>query len=108
MFMEITGRDDIGGDLIAPTASRSGTTTGSYSLVPLVRPGDVIAHYDSHAAAIVGASVAIAPPEPRAHFWGPRGKSARLAGVQAEWRSGVAVPLSGFRRLANPITRDEL
>ena len=58
VFMEITRRDDIGANLQAPAAARGGVTTASYSLVPLVRPGDVVIHYDSRQEAIVGVSMA--------------------------------------------------
>src|SRR5262249_19699185 len=47
LFMEITRRNDIGANLQAPAAARGGGTTASYSLVPLVRAGDVVIHYDS-------------------------------------------------------------
>jgi hypothetical protein len=57
VWIEITRREDIGADVKAPSAARSGGVTGSYVLVPVVRPDDVVIHYDSRREAIVGASV---------------------------------------------------
>jgi len=63
-FMEVTRRDDIGVDLKAPSVARGGGATPGYSLVSLVRPGEVVIHYNSRQAAIVGVSVATSFPEP--------------------------------------------
>jgi hypothetical protein len=68
VWMEITRREDIGADLKAPSASRSGGVTGSYVLVPAVRPDDVVIHYHSRREAIVGVSVAASSAAP-APIW---------------------------------------
>jgi hypothetical protein len=43
VFLEVR-RDNIGDDLQAPITSRRGTATGGYSLVPLVKPADLVVH----------------------------------------------------------------
>jgi hypothetical protein len=70
VWMEIT-REDIGADLKAPSAACGGGVTGSYVLVPAVRPDDVVIHYDSRREAIVGVSVATSSAEPAPIYWLP-------------------------------------
>jgi Domain of unknown function (DUF3883) len=108
VFMEITRRDDIGSDLKAPSAARGGAATASYTLVPLVRPGDVVIHYDSRREAIVGVSVAASGPEPAPIHWVARGTYARRAGEQARWLPGIRVTLSQYRKLDPPVTLTEI
>jgi hypothetical protein len=103
VFMEITRREDIGADLQAPVTARGGVTTASYSLVPLVRPGDVVVHYDSRKEAIVGVSVAAGPAEPSPVYWVSRGGYARRAGVRPEWLPGIRVPLGQYGELDTPV-----
>ena len=91
VWMEITRRDDIGTDLKAPSAARGGVTTASYALVPLVQPGDVVVHYDSHEEAIVGVSVAASAAEPAPIYWVARGSYARRAGERPRWLPGLRV-----------------
>jgi hypothetical protein len=115
VWMEITRREDIGADLKAPSAARGGGVTGSYVLVPAVRPDDVVIHYDSRREAIVGASVATSSAEPTPIYWVARGSYARRAGAQPQWMPGLRVTLDRYRELAPPVTmaqirghRDEL
>jgi hypothetical protein len=108
IFMEITRRDDIGADLKAPAAARGGVATASYTLVPLVRPGDVVVHYDSRQEAIVGASVATSLAEPAPIYWVSRGSYARRAGEQARWLAGILVPLNHYSALDSPVTLAEI
>lgn len=103
-FMEITRRDDIGADLKAPVAARGGVATASYALVPLVRSGDVVIHYDSRQEAIVGVSVATGPPEPAPIYWLARGTYARRAHERPQWLQGIRVPLSQYHPLPSPVT----
>jgi hypothetical protein len=107
-FMEITRRDDIGMDLKAPSAARGGVATASYALVPLVRPGNLVIHYDSRQEAIVGVSVAIGPPEPAPIYWVARGSYARRAGELPRWLPGIRVPLGQYRALQKPLTLAEI
>jgi hypothetical protein len=91
LFMEVSGREDVGVDLEAPLTARGGGTTASYALVPLVRPGDVVVHYNSADEETVGASVAMSPPEPTSTWWVARGRSAREAGAEPAWLPGLRV-----------------
>lgn len=104
VFMEITRRDDIGTDLQAPITARGGVTTASYSLVPLVRPGDVVIHYDSRQESIVGISVVTGSAEPSPVYWVSRGGYARRAGAQPAWLPGTRVPLGHYRALDAPVS----
>jgi hypothetical protein len=104
VFMEITRRDDIGANLQAPATARGGGTTASYSLVPLVRPGDVVIHYDSRQEAIVGVSVATGSAEPTPIYWVARGSYARRAGERPRWLPGIRVALAQYRDLESPVS----
>jgi hypothetical protein len=104
VFMEITGRSDIGTDLKAPSAARGGVSTASYALVPLVSPGDIVVHYDSRQEAIVGVSVASSFAEPAPIYWAARGSYARRAGERPRWLPGLRVELDQSRPLQPPIT----
>ena len=103
VFMEVTDRDNIGGDLLAPVHARGGRGTGGYVLVPLVRAKHVVVHYDSGEEAIVGASLVVGDPEPEPIRWVARGASARAAGATEEWLPGVRVPLDHFVDVDPPI-----
>jgi hypothetical protein len=104
VFMEITRREDLGADLNGPSATGGGAETASYALVPLVRPGDVVVHYDSGRKAITGVSVAAGVPEPAAVCWAGRGSYGRRAVERPRWLPGVRVPLTGYRPLEPPLT----
>lgn len=108
VFMEITRREDIGADLNAPATARGGVATASYALVPLVRPGDVVVHYNSRREAIVGVSVVTASAESAPVFWVSRGSYARRAGERPGWLNGIRVPLSHYRELQSPLTLTEI
>jgi hypothetical protein len=108
VWMEITRRDDIGADLKAPSAARGGVATASYVLVPLVRPYDVVVHYDSRQEAIVGVSVASSAAEPAPIYWVARGSYARRAGEKARWLPGIRVALGQYRQLELPVTLAEI
>jgi hypothetical protein len=108
VWMEITRREDIGADLKAPSAARSGGVTGSYVLVPAVRPDDVVIHYDSRREAIVGVSVATTSAEPAPIYWVARGSYARRAGAQPRWMPGLRVALDRFHELEPPVAMAEI
>ena len=108
VWMEITRREDIGADLKAPSAARGGGVTGSYVLVPAVRPDDVVIHYDSRREAIVGVSVATSSAEPAPIYWVARGSYARRAGAQPQWVPGLRVALDRFRELEPPVAMSEI
>jgi hypothetical protein len=102
--MEVTRRDDIGADLKAPSAARGGAATPGYALVAVVRPGDVIVHYDSRDERVVGVSVVTGDAEPVPIYWVARGTSARRAGEHPRWLPGVRVPLGHYREMDEPVT----
>ena len=104
VWMEITGREDIGADLKAPSTARGGVATGSYVLLPLVQPGDVVIHYDTRQEAIVGVSVVSSTAEPAPIYWVARGSYARRAGEQSRWLPGLRVALDQYRQLEPPVT----
>ena len=104
LFMEITTRDNIGGDLLAPVAARGGRSTPGYALVETVRTGDLVIHYSSTDEAIVGISKAVSEPEPAPIFWAARGTYARKAGARPRWLSGIRVPLDDYEALDSVVT----
>jgi hypothetical protein len=104
LFMEITTREDIGGNLQAPVAARGGRTTPGYALVETVKPGDLVVHYSSTEEAIVGISRAVGEPEPAPIFWAARGTYARKAGARPRWLSGIRVPLDDYVPLEFAVT----
>ena len=108
VWMEITRRPDIGGDLEAPVAARGGAKTAGYALVPLVRSGDIVVHYDSASEALVGASLVVGDPEPTATYWAARGTSARRARAAPSWLPGLRVPLAHYSPLVPEVPLDEL
>lgn len=108
VWMEITGREDIGADLKAPSTARGGVATGSYVLMPLVQLDDVVVHYDTHQEAIVGVSVVSSAAEPAPIYWVARGSYARRAGEQSRWLPGLRVALDQYRKLESPVTLAEV
>lgn len=108
LYMEITGRDDIGSDLLAPLSARGGKPTGAYALVPTVKPGDVVIHYHTPAETIGGVSVVSGSPEPSTLFWAPRGTYARQADEQPHWMPGLRVPITGWTDVVPPVTLSDI
>jgi len=45
--MDLTCREAIGARLVAPSPVCGSLTTRIYALVPLMRPGAIVLHYDS-------------------------------------------------------------
>jgi hypothetical protein len=82
--------------------------TPGYALVPLVRPGDIVVHYNSRQEAVVGVSRVIGPAEPTPVFWVSRGVYARRAGDQAKWLPGIRAPLGQYQELKPAITLAEI
>lgn len=100
--MEITTREDIGGDLLAPQAGGNDTTQWSYSLTSLVQPGDVVFHYATQGVdrgSIVGWSVATGPAYTIPDYtWQARGTAGRDRGAPTTG-PGWRVPLGGLNRI---------
>lgn len=103
VYMEITGRENLGVNLLAPLTASKGAETASYLLVPEVRMGDLVIHYLSSAKAIQAVSVATGDPEDDQIYWGSHGGTTTSARGDPFWRSGVRVPLGKTVWLDNPI-----
>ncbi|GAA1738400.1 protein NO VEIN domain-containing protein [Nonomuraea bangladeshensis] len=103
LFMEITRRDDTGGDLKAPTTARGGVNTPGYTLVSAVQANSVIVHYDSAAEQIVGVSRATGERFNEPIWWAARGSYARKAGAKPTWLPGLVVALEDYRPMAEPL-----
>ncbi len=106
-WMEITDRDDLGTSLWAPQRDGSGGDSWSYTLLTYVEPGDRVFHWHKSMAgepAIVGWSEAAGPIRVETKSWQARGTRGRARGVPTVGPAWV-VPLVGFVKLAEPITR---
>jgi hypothetical protein len=70
------------------------------------KPGNIVLHYDSRTEpnGIVGWSVVAGAPRAEPITWGARGSYAREKGIKPHERAGYVIPLSGFQRLATPVT----
>ena len=100
------GRQDIGADLRAPQLDESGKDNWRYTLFMGAKPGNIVLHYDSRTEpnGIVGWSVIAGAPRAEPITWGARGSYAREKGIKPHERAGYVIPLSGFQRLATPVT----
>jgi len=103
LFMEITGRFDVGTDLHAPVAARGAVSTPGYSLLDEVAAGDWIVLYSTRASAIVGVSRATGEKYREPTLWAARGTYARKAGVEPQWVPGLFVRLAEYRGLGTPL-----
>lgn len=104
LFMEVTRRDDIGGDLRAPLAARGGVETPGYALVNAVRAGDIVIHYSSMVEQIIGVSRATGERFYQPIWWAARGSYARKAGAKPEWLPGLVVALANYSPLVAPLS----
>lgn len=107
-WLEITNRDDIGADLLAPQVNDAGQEYWSYSLVREVRPGDLVLHWDkNHGPGVTGYSHVAGNPVASTITWQSRGTYGRQrasSGPEPAWRA----PLAGYRRLKHPVTQARL
>jgi len=105
-WLEATDRQDIGADLRAPQLDESGKDNWRYTLFMGAKPGNIVLHYDSRTEpnGIVGWSVIAGAPRAEPITWGARGSYAREKGIKPHERAGYVIPLSGFQRLATPVT----
>lgn len=92
-WCEITDRVSVGDDLLCPQLDEGGKPYWSYSLILLIRPGDLIFHYYTPKKAFVGASVATGTAIPDKMSWVPhgtvgRGKVVHAAERQASFCTG--------------------
>ncbi|MEU6029668.1 DUF3883 domain-containing protein [Streptomyces tauricus] len=107
-WLEITNREDIGANLLAPQANDRGEEYWSYELVREVRPGDLVLHWDkNHGPGVVGYSHVQGDVFASTIIWQSRGTYGRqrgASGPEPAWQA----PLSGYRRLNHPLTQERL
>jgi hypothetical protein len=109
-WIEVTDREVLGSNLIAPKTASNGKATPSYTLVSHVHPGDVVLHWWKRGggeAAIVGFSTAVDGASSSRLSWQARGTYGR---AQAGPRSSPAweVPLTEFNELERPVSLDRI
>lgn len=108
-FLETTDRDDVGFDLRAPIQDDANRVHHAYALVPHVRPGDVIFHYQTAPTPrITGWSRAAGIPIEDEFEWAAHGRVAQQAGVKPYMRPHWRVPLEGPFLLDQPVTLQDL
>lgn len=110
-WMEITNRENIGEDLIAPKVADSGNETWSYTLVSYVAPGDIVLHWDKNAGpGIVGYSIVRDLPFESTIEWQSRGTYGRTnaSGGKPKPEPAWEAPLGGYVDLPAPITQARL
>ncbi|MBV1852036.1 protein NO VEIN domain-containing protein [Catellatospora tritici] len=105
-WLEITYRDDVGGDLLAPKLDRTGAEYWSYTLVSYVTPGDVVLHWAAQPRlAFIGWSFVVGHAEDSEMEWASPALLADergLSGQQPAWQA----PLDAFRPFATPVGLD--
>lgn len=105
--MEISDRDDLGGELWAPKLNAVGREEWSYNLVASVQPGDRVFHWRKASRSIVGWSEAAGPLTTDSRGWQARGTAGRTRGTPTVGPAWV-MPLRELHLLSTPITRAEL
>ncbi|WP_326807847.1 EVE domain-containing protein [Streptomyces sp. NBC_01775] len=107
-WLEITNREDIGVNLLAPQLNDRGEEYWSYALVREVRPGDLVLHWDkNHGPGVVGYSHVRGEAFASTITWQSRGTYGRqrgTSGPEPAWQA----PLGGYRRLKRPVTQARL
>jgi Domain of unknown function (DUF3883) len=109
-WMEITSRDVLGENLLAPQVDGAGRTQWSYSLVSHVRPGDRVLHYQTNApggGAVVGWSQAVGDVSVGTITWQARGTQGRARGHATTGPSWF-VPLGGMHELDTRVRGGDL
>ncbi|NSX37628.1 hypothetical protein HTS88_14645 [Pseudarthrobacter oxydans] len=121
-WMEITNRDPIGENLIAPQVNDAGREEWSYETVRHVRPGDIVLHWrKNHGPALTGYSHCSTEHFASSLEWHSRGSYGRQrpsTGQEDAWEAllqgyrelEVSVPLERVRALEPTLrtVRDEL
>lgn len=108
--MEITNRDDLGGELRAPQEADDGKPEWGYELVRYVKPGDVVLHWCAKPGyrALVGHSTVVGPAYGAVWKWHSRGTSGRArTGPEVEEPAWMA-PLADLTHFPGPLTREAL
>jgi hypothetical protein len=108
-WIEITGRENLGDDLLSPQKGVGGRTTSGYESMTHLRAGDVVFHYwqqQGQEPAIVSYSQVVGSAFESTIVWRPHGKNA----TRVAPRKSVAwqVPLGGMYDVPNPVTLSDL
>jgi hypothetical protein len=108
--MEITDRDDLGGELRAPQKSDDGKLEWGYELVRYTRPGDVVLHWYTkpEPRALVGYSLVAGAVHEGMWTWASKATSGRSRQAPEVDEPAWMAPLSGFTQFPDPLTRDQL
>lgn len=110
-FLEITGREDIGGNLKAPSKKENGRKAHwGYLLINDVRPDDIVLHYDHNprVRSVVGFSLSVGTVRSKMIRWAAQGTSARKKKTKPHWRPGWWLKLRGYTPLRHPLTLAEI
>jgi hypothetical protein len=104
--MEITGRTNLGANLLAPTTAKDGKETFSYTLVDHVKKGDVRYHWwtGNEPAAIVATSTVSGTPFRSRIRWAAHGTYSTGERTTAAFEA----PLDNFVELDSAITLTDL
>ena len=81
-WMENTYRSDIGSNLKAPQKSDTGKNFWGYNFLKLMKPGDVVLHYDANLKSITHFSIVESQYSENEIEWKARGSYARERGSQ--------------------------
>ena len=103
-WMEITQREDLGANLLAPKLDNDGRETWEYALILETRPGDTVFHWHrdgDHEPALVGYSTITGIATDATMQWAPHTRGARDA--RETVRDSWLVPIADFTPLAAPI-----
>ena len=105
-WMEITGRTNLGANLLAPTTAKDGKETSSYTLVDHVKKGDVVYHWwtGNEPAAIVATSTVSGTPFRSRIRWAAHGTYSAGERTTAAFEA----PLDNFVELDSAITLTDL
>lgn len=107
-WLEITNRDNLGENLIAPQQNDAGREEWSYALVNYVRPGDIVLHWTKLGQrSIFGYSRVVTEPFQSSLEWQSRGSYGRTRPPSREEDAWEA-SLEGYTELRSPATQDVL
>jgi Protein NO VEIN, C-terminal len=109
-WMEITGREDLGANLLAPQVADDGKPEWGYELVRFVKEGDVVLHWTTaHGQrALVAYSRVVGAPGTTTMIWQSRGTSGQAHPSPLVDEPAWTAPLGDFTYLPSPITREKL
>ena len=103
-WMENTDRSDIGSNLKAPQKSDTGKNFWGYNFLKLMKPGDVVLHYDANLKSITHFSIVESQYSENEIEWKARGSYARERGSQKKMVPSYQVPLMQLTKLDRPIS----